>query len=149
MRNRFRFFKWAILPSFSFIFVFLIQLIVNKICRCLDSNSRTLVSETTTLPTEPQPLAKVKIMIYAEHHMPPTFSCVYKSWKQSFRRMSPSVAAAKLKCKSIIFCCCEKSQTGKRPTRLFCILRFLCLFATDKKLMRRSFKTDHEVCCSL
>ena len=41
---------------FFFIFVFSIQLLENKICRCLDSNYRSLVLEVTTLPTEPQPL---------------------------------------------------------------------------------------------
>ena len=39
-----------------FIFVFLIQLIVNKICWWLDSNRGSLVSEATALPTDPQPL---------------------------------------------------------------------------------------------
>ena len=45
---------------FFFIFVFSIQLTVNnvqnKFCRWLDSNREPLVSEVTTLPTEPQPL---------------------------------------------------------------------------------------------
>ena len=38
---------------FFFIIVFSIQLIVNKICLWLDSNHGSLVSEATTLPTEP------------------------------------------------------------------------------------------------
>ena len=37
-------------------FVFLIQFIVNKICRWLDSNSGSLALEATAPPTEPQPL---------------------------------------------------------------------------------------------
>ena len=50
------FFKWAFPGLFFFIFVFSIQLIVNKKCRWLDSNCGSLVSEATALPTEPQPL---------------------------------------------------------------------------------------------
>ena len=45
--------KWAIHGLFFFIFVFPIQLIILK---WLDSNHRSLVSEATALPTEPQPL---------------------------------------------------------------------------------------------
>ena len=40
-------------PLFSLIFVFSIEQLVDEISRGLDSN---LVSETTALPTEPQPL---------------------------------------------------------------------------------------------
>ena len=46
----------AILGLFFFIFVFSIQLMVNKVCRCLDSNHRSLVLEATALPTAPPPL---------------------------------------------------------------------------------------------
>ena len=46
--------------SFLFIFVFSIQLIINKcsikFCRWLESNRGPLVLKATTLPTEPQPL---------------------------------------------------------------------------------------------
>ena len=57
----FQFFKnGSFLPSFFFIFVFSTQLTVNKcsikVCRCLDSNRASLLSEATALPTEPQPL---------------------------------------------------------------------------------------------
>ena len=51
--------KWAIPGLFFFIFVFSIQLIVNKFIKFrqwLDSNRGPLVSEATPLPTEPQPL---------------------------------------------------------------------------------------------
>ena len=46
-------FIWAYPGLFFFIFVFPIQLIILK---WLDSNHRSLVSEATALPTEPQPL---------------------------------------------------------------------------------------------
>ena len=49
--------------SFLFIFVFSIQLIINKcsikFCRWLESNRGPLVSKASALPTEPQPLPKV------------------------------------------------------------------------------------------
>ena len=51
------FLNWPFLASF-FIFVFSIQQMFNKFCRWLDLNSGPLVSETTALPTEPQPLPK-------------------------------------------------------------------------------------------
>ena len=60
---RFLFFflkKWAIPGLFLFIFVFSIQLIINKcsikFCRWLESNCGPLVSKSTALATEPQPL---------------------------------------------------------------------------------------------
>ena len=48
------------IASFSFIFVFFNtkNKCSIKICRCLDSNCRPLVTEATALPTEPQPLPK-------------------------------------------------------------------------------------------
>ena len=45
------FFNWAIPGLFFFIFVFSMQLIVNKFCRRLDSNLGSLVFESTALPT--------------------------------------------------------------------------------------------------
>ena len=49
--------------SFYFIFVFSIQLIINKcsikFCWWLESNRGSLVSKATALPTEPQPLPKL------------------------------------------------------------------------------------------
>ena len=49
--------------SFFFIFVspeqFIIQLIVNRICPCMDSNRGSLVPEAIALRTEPQPLPKL------------------------------------------------------------------------------------------
>ena len=49
--------------SFSLYFrsfnVSLIQLIVNQICQCLDSNHGSLVVEGTALPAEPQPLPNI------------------------------------------------------------------------------------------
>ena len=55
------FFKWAIPVLFFFIFVLSILLTVKKmsdikVCRWLDWNRRSLTSEATTPPTEPQPL---------------------------------------------------------------------------------------------
>ena len=51
--------KWSIPCLFFFIFVFSTQLTVNKcsikVCRWLDSNRGSLVSEATALPTEPSP----------------------------------------------------------------------------------------------
>ena len=52
-------------PHFFFIFVFsiqfLVQLIVNKTCILMDSNWGSVVSESTALPTDPQP---VKYFLY-------------------------------------------------------------------------------------
>ena len=52
--------KWAIPGLFLFIFVFSIQLIINKcsikFCQWLESNRGPLVSKASALPTEPQPL---------------------------------------------------------------------------------------------
>ena len=63
--------KWAIPSLFLFIFVFSIHLRVNKLtnvqykfCRWLDFNRRPLVSEATTLPTEPQPLPWIQQLCY-------------------------------------------------------------------------------------
>ena len=36
-----------------------------KFCQCWDSNCRSLVSEATTLPTEPQPLPKYIVYFYS------------------------------------------------------------------------------------
>ena len=52
-------------PLFFFIRLFitdLIQLIINKIWWCLDSNRRSLVLEATALPTEQEPLPKSYIL---------------------------------------------------------------------------------------
>ena len=65
-RSKTVFFKWATPGLFFFIFrLFNTQLTVHNncsilinFCRWLDSNRRPLVSEATTLPTEPQPLPK-------------------------------------------------------------------------------------------
>ena len=51
------FFNRPLPVSFPFILVVSIQLMVNKIYRWLDSNCGSLVTEATTLPAEPQPLA--------------------------------------------------------------------------------------------
>ena len=48
----------------SFQYILLIQLIVNKICRWLDSKSESMVLEATTLPTEPQPPPPIVSYIY-------------------------------------------------------------------------------------
>ena len=61
--------KWAIPGLFLFIFVFSIQLIINKLtknvhykfCQWLELNSGLLVSKETALPTEPQPLPYVNL----------------------------------------------------------------------------------------
>ena len=60
----FFFFKSGPFPaSFLFIFVFSVQLIINKcsikFCRWLEANRGPLVLKATALPTEPQPLPKV------------------------------------------------------------------------------------------
>ena len=52
----FKIFLLAIPGLFFFIFVFSIQLLLNKICWWLDLNRGSLVSEATPLPTESQPL---------------------------------------------------------------------------------------------
>ena len=62
----------AIPGLFFFIFVFSKQLIVNKICRWLDLNHRSLVSEVNALPTEPQPLPNFMIFYMS------VFVCVIK-----------------------------------------------------------------------
>ena len=48
--------KCAIPASFPSILSLQKELIVNKICRWVDSNHWSLVLETTAIPTEPQPL---------------------------------------------------------------------------------------------
>ena len=75
-------------------FVFSVQLTVNENGRWLDSNRRPLVSETTTLPTEPQPLSNVEriylsdgferhVWWWRERHLSPkVFQC------NSIRRLS-------------------------------------------------------------
>ena len=65
--SKFFFLKSGPFPaSFSFIFVFSIQLIINKcsikFCRWLESNHGPLVLKATALPTAPQPLPVVKIL---------------------------------------------------------------------------------------
>ena len=47
-----------LLASFSLFSSFLLYSWLIKLCRCLDSNRGSLVSEATALPTEPQPLPK-------------------------------------------------------------------------------------------
>ena len=58
--------KWTIPGLFLFIFVFSIQLIINKcsikFCRWLESNRGPLVTKSTALPTEPQPLPIIKLL---------------------------------------------------------------------------------------
>ena len=60
--------KWAIPGLFLFIFVFTIQLIINKcsikFCQWLESNRGPLVSKATALPTEPQPLPNIIISLH-------------------------------------------------------------------------------------
>ena len=54
------------LDLFSFFRLFntdIIHLIVNKNCRWLDSNRESLGSEATALPTEPQPLLSLTLII--------------------------------------------------------------------------------------
>ena len=69
IRRIYLFKKWAILGLFFFIFVFSIQLTVNKwmsvikVCRWQVSNRGHLALEATALPTEPQPLSKKNIFI--------------------------------------------------------------------------------------
>ena len=66
------FFKWAIPYLFFFTFVFSIQLTIGKqmfyikISQWLDSNRRSLVSEATTLPTGPQPLPNLFLLLTGE-----------------------------------------------------------------------------------
>ena len=59
--------KWAIHGIFLFIFVYSIQLILNKcstyFCRLLDSNRRLLVLEVTAVPTETQPLPNTRYFL--------------------------------------------------------------------------------------
>ena len=64
------FFKWAIPGLFSLIFVFSIQLTLNKcsnfFCQWLDLNRGPLVMEATALPTEPQPLPR-SFRVWSDH----------------------------------------------------------------------------------
>ena len=61
--------KWAIQGPFFFIFVFSKQLVIAKqmfyikMCQRLDLNCGPLVSGATALPTEPQPLPKIKLTL--------------------------------------------------------------------------------------
>ena len=56
------FYKWAIPGLFSLFSSFQHKCSL-KVCQCLDSNHGSLVSEATTLPTEPQPLPKPKLRL--------------------------------------------------------------------------------------
>ena len=57
VKSFYYFYKWAIPGLFFFILVF--SMIVNTICRWLDSNRKCLVAKATSLSTEPQPIAPV------------------------------------------------------------------------------------------
>ena len=58
-----------LLAYFFFIFVFLIQLKVNKICQWQNLKCRSLVLEATALPTAPQPLPIRANCYIKDHHL--------------------------------------------------------------------------------
>ena len=58
----------AISRLFFFIFVFSMQLMVNKICRWPDSNLRSLVLEATACSTEPLPLHIILFLLIPTQH---------------------------------------------------------------------------------
>ena len=58
------------------------QMLYFKVCLRLDSNDRPLVSESTTLPTEPQPLNKSEFFHHFIWHTLGTFyQMSWRNWK--------------------------------------------------------------------
>ena len=82
-----QFFKWAIPGLIFFIFIFSIQLTINKylifnFCRRLDSNRGPVVLEATGLPTEPRPLPAIASV---------TVKKFFVNWRQDSASAIPSL----------------------------------------------------------
>ena len=122
--------------SFSFIFVFSIQLIINKcsikFCRWLESNRGPLVLKATTLPTAPQPLTWtiVSITSCCEDSQPEvqnnlTFEDIFSSI--TYLRKS-YLKSEQLTWIVNASCLLKASKTEPRQARLFHKLEMFRLF---------------------